>query len=52
MKAIEVKKGDKVLYKGKIVEVHTVGLNSVTIKFESGLFQRVCYSQIDKYEQE
>lgn len=52
MKAIEVKKGDRVLYHGSAHEVVKTMLNSAVIKCSKGYKISVSYSQIEKYEQE
>lgn len=51
MKAIEVKKGDKVIYKETICTVINCMLNKVVIKCLKYGQIKVGYSQIDKYEQ-
>lgn len=52
MKAIEVNKGDKVLFEDEIVTVQLTGLNHVTIRLSTGEQRIVSYSQIQKYEPE
>lgn len=52
MKAIEVKKGDRVFYKKELVTVFSTRLNTVEIQLSCGAKQTVSYSQIEKYEPE
>lgn len=52
MKAIEVKKGDKVLYIGEESIVIEPRLNDVLIELSDGSTRAVSYSQIKKYEPE
>jgi|GEM_PF-4013205 len=50
MKAIEVKKGDKVWYRCELAVVISCSLNTVNIKRSSGIEETVSYSQIEKHE--
>lgn len=52
MKAIEVKKGDRVIYNGDVCHVVKTMLNKVKIINTQGTETIVSYSQIEKYEQE
>jgi hypothetical protein len=52
MKAIEVKKGDKVVFEDLIWIVQGKSLNAVILTDEKGQQRIVSYSQIEKYEQE
>lgn len=50
MKAIEVKRGDKVLYNGDKCIIVATRLNHVLVKSENGSIKTASYSQIEKYE--
>lgn len=52
MKAIEVKKGIRVFYRGEIVTVFSTQLNTATVELSCGAKEIVSYSQIKKYEPE
>lgn len=48
MKSIEIKNGDKVIYKNEIVTVWQICLNKVIIELPCGSKEMVSYSQINK----
>lgn len=52
MKAIEVKKGIRVFYRGEIVTVFSTQLNTVTVELSCGAKETVSYSQTEKYGQD